>query len=66
MNCDGDKYSLNESCGADYLEKVPTQSVLWASLDGDAHRLVVYLCDEDDNSILADGDRIAVLCAQET
>ena len=69
---------LNDKCGADYVQKsraCPTthksndcninDDVIWASLDGDADRLVCYVRDGDDNFILADGDRFATLMAQQ-
>ena len=60
---------LNKNCGADFVQKARTpptvytktadsvpDDVMWASLDGDADRLLCYLRDGDDNFILADGD----------
>jgi phosphoacetylglucosamine mutase len=75
---------LNSYCGADYVQKkrvMPTvhgkdgeahgtgdQPHLWASLDGDADRLVVYIPQSGGNQslILADGDRFAALAAMFT
>lgn len=73
---------LNESCGADYVQKrhaMPTiwssttdspqpeqiDSEVWASLDGDADRLVLYKppVDSSTSLTLADGDRFAALAA---
>lgn len=64
---------LNEKCGADYVQKkrlmptVYTAGVeagdgVWASLDGDADRLVLYRRN-DFGVTLADGDRFATLIA---
>lgn len=66
---------LNEGCGADYVQKkrlMPTipshpisnvQGATWASLDGDADRLVMYQSGKQKSVVLADGDRFAVLLA---
>lgn len=72
VNAPGDG-PLNEKCGADHVQKrrsLPTvygaqpPGRLWASLDGDADRLVMYQLQEDGKTItLADGDRFAVLVA---
>lgn len=67
-------HPLNHQCGADYVQKKrqmpavydsnapkPDQSV-WASLDGDADRLVLFRQSENENKLqLADGDRFAAL-----
>lgn len=58
-------------CGADYVktqQKFPPGSVLaplerWASLDGDADRLMYYYIDTDGVVRLLDGDKIASLSA---
>lgn len=76
-----DSAPLNEMCGADYVQKSrtmpkvyddgfattdePGASAMWASLDGDADRLVCYISDDDGNFILADGDRFAALVASQ-
>lgn len=62
---------LNDQCGADYVQKkriMPTvyagesKGDFWASLDGDADRLVVFKPVEASNEIiLADGDRFSAL-----
>lgn len=63
---------LNYLCGADYvkLEQKPPQSlqvqpnVRYASLDGDADRIVYFCAHPSDSSfVLIDGDKIAVLSA---
>lgn len=65
---------LNAKCGADYVQKtrnMPTiytsninvpQVDIWASLDGDADRLVMFR-NEADQIRLFDGDRFAALVA---
>lgn len=63
---------LNERCGADFVQKARAPPVvhagaaptaeLWASLDGDADRLVMF-APEGEGITLADGDRFAVLVA---
>ena len=64
--------ALNNSCGADYVktnQKAPPGITLnskdrYASLDGDADRIVFYYQNADDNSFrLLDGDKIAGLAA---
>lgn len=75
VNTPGDG-PLNEKCGADFVQKtraMPTvygsepAGDLWASLDGDADRLVIYRAagssDGDKAIVLADGDRFASLVA---
>lgn len=65
---------LNEKCGADYVQKkkvmpkvysTNAEGDLWASLDGDADRLVFYRQKDNAGSekaiVLADGDRFATL-----
>lgn len=68
LNCPGDG-PLNDCCGADYVQKkrlMPTVygpdvvSEVWASLDGDADRLVIYR-ERERGVELADGDRFATL-----
>lgn len=68
VNCPGDG-GLNERCGADYVQKKRVMPELysngvdcdiWASLDGDADRLVMYR-KKGDKIDLADGDRFATL-----
>lgn len=64
---------LNQDCGADFVQKkrcppvVYTsdkhQADIWASLDGDADRLVMYR-NNGDGVLLADGDRFAALVAK--
>ncbi|CDW60026.1 phosphoacetylglucosamine mutase [Trichuris trichiura] len=66
---------LNEQCGADYVKsekKVPyiydasheiLPNVRWASLDGDADRIVFYYIDDNNKFHLLDGDKIAALVA---
>lgn len=64
---------LNEKCGADFVQKqrampeIYSKAVpkckLWASLDGDADRLVMFE-KRDDTVVLADGDRFAALVAR--
>ncbi|KAI0567390.1 Phosphoglucomutase/phosphomannomutase alpha/beta/alpha domain I [Gracilaria domingensis] len=63
---------LNHECGADFVQKKRRPPVLysqqacqadiWASLDGDADRLVMYRNSEH-GFVLADGDRFAALLA---
>eukprot|EP00178_Gracilaria_changii_P023478 TRINITY_DN7101_c0_g1_i1.p1 TRINITY_DN7101_c0_g1~~TRINITY_DN7101_c0_g1_i1.p1 ORF type:complete len:545 (-),score=75.17 TRINITY_DN7101_c0_g1_i1:2965-4599(-) len=63
---------LNHECGADFVQKRRSPPVLysnedckadiWASLDGDADRLVMYRNGEH-GFVLADGDRFAALVA---
>ncbi|XP_022669739.1 phosphoacetylglucosamine mutase-like [Varroa destructor] len=65
---DGDGI-LNHECGADYVktgQKAPAGLTLsplarYASLDGDADRLVYYFADSEGKFRLLDGDRIATL-----
>lgn len=62
---------LNDKCGADYVQKnllMPKvygeqpNGEIWASLDGDADRLVIYRPERNGHDIiLADGDRFAAL-----
>ena len=62
---------LNKDCGADFvkvgqrapvgLELVPGQR--YASIDGDADRLIYYMADENGKFCLLDGDRMASLIA---
>lgn len=63
---------LNDKCGADFVQKkrvMPTvygdtpDAEFWASLDGDADRLVLFHRQEN-CIILADGDRFAALVAK--
>jgi phosphoacetylglucosamine mutase len=69
---------LNSECGADYVQKkriMPTvfggeekswaKDTVWASLDGDADRLVMYrrAAGSADGILLADGDYFATLSA---
>lgn len=70
---------LNQDCGADFVksrERPPTNLSLpsssssavrpwahYASLDGDADRLIYFTFDEQSQFRLIDGDRIAALCA---
>uniref|UniRef100_A0A5S6R505 phosphoacetylglucosamine mutase n=1 Tax=Trichuris muris TaxID=70415 RepID=A0A5S6R505_TRIMR len=66
---------LNEQCGADYVKtekKVPyiydanhevLPNLRWASLDGDADRIVFYYVDDKNKFHLLDGDKIAALVA---
>lgn len=69
---------LNQDCGADFVkshERPPTNLPLpssspatrpwahYASLDGDADRLIYFTFDEQGHFRLIDGDRIAALCA---
>lgn len=72
---------LNDGCGADFVQKTRRMPILhgaskaraaavgagslWASLDGDADRLVMYSATETDTVALADGDRFATLAARE-
>lgn len=64
---------LNQACGADFVQKnrllptvyseaskLPSKHAIWASLDGDADRLVMYQ-PIGDSVLLADGDRFAAL-----
>lgn len=73
INTPGDG-PLNADCGADFVQKKrimptvygpPCIGRLWASLDGDADRLVMYreedVSDDSKAIILADGDRFASL-----
>lgn len=70
VNVPGDG-PLNDQCGADFVQKkrtMPkvygkqTDGQVWASLDGDADRLVIYQPKEGtDEFLLADGDRFAAL-----
>ncbi|CAN8068790.1 unnamed protein product [Agarophyton chilense] len=63
---------LNHECGADFVQKKRRPPVIysggdkvadiWASLDGDADRLVMYQNSER-GFVLADGDRFAALLA---
>lgn len=58
-------------CGADYVKTQqrgpasprPGQLERWASLDGDADRIVYHFVDGDNQFRLLDGDRIATLAA---
>ncbi|KAL9594185.1 MAG: hypothetical protein Q9219_007171 [cf. Caloplaca sp. 3 TL-2023] len=62
---------LNHQCGADFVktnQRAPPSShtsplMRYASLDGDADRLVYYFSDSDGKFRLLDGDRIATLAA---
>ncbi|KAK7207594.1 hypothetical protein BZA70DRAFT_271708 [Myxozyma melibiosi] len=62
---------LNQQCGADYVktqQKLPAGAEpealqLYASLDGDADRIVFYYVDEAKKFFLLDGDKIASLAA---
>ncbi|KAL9613833.1 MAG: hypothetical protein Q9167_001629 [Letrouitia subvulpina] len=62
---------LNHQCGADYVktnQRAPPSSQVaplarYASLDGDADRIVYYFIDADGVFRLLDGDRIATLAA---
>lgn len=63
--------ALNDKCGADYVQKNRIMPNVygtrphveeWASLDGDADRLVMYCRSEvADSIVIADGDRFAAL-----
>lgn len=78
VNCgtlDGDGAILNDGCGADFVKsnhqapKLPesVQRLPWrhyASLDGDADRLVYFTFDDEKHQfIMLDGDKIAALFA---
>lgn len=68
---------LNHECGADFVKiqmRAPKGvdpndnnnnklNVRYASLDGDADRLIYFYFDDDDNFKMLDGDRISVLFA---
>lgn len=64
---------LNKDCGADFVQKrccppvvyssEKPQADIWASLDGDADRLVMYRI-SGNGVLLADGDRFAALVAK--
>lgn len=64
---------LNDKCGADYVQKrllmpkvygLEPPGNIWASLDGDADRLVIYRRKQNTDGInLANGDRFAALVA---
>lgn len=62
---------LNYQCGADFVKTQqklplgadPEPSQLYASLDGDADRIVFYYVDEAKKFYLLDGDKIASLAA---
>ncbi len=63
---------LNHECGADYVKSgqrppsniLPSKDAHYASLDGDADRVVFFRFDEEDRFHLLDGDRMAVLVAE--
>lgn len=72
INC-GDG-TLNDKCGADYVKSnsLPPCTINsvertpwghYASLDGDADRLLYFTFDESAKFFLIDGDRISALCA---
>jgi phosphoacetylglucosamine mutase len=62
---------LNHQCGADFVktqQRIPPSSQVaqlarYASLDGDADRVVYYFIDSDNQFRLLDGDKIATLAA---
>jgi len=62
---------LNKDCGADFVkvgQKAPVGLDLipgsrYASIDGDADRLIYYFADENNKFCLLDGDRMASLIA---
>ena len=65
----GEKHRLNQHCGSDYVvnnRKIPdthiSYNTLYASLDGDADRVVFYFQDEQDFYLL-NGDKISALIA---
>ncbi|KAI9030536.1 hypothetical protein DFJ74DRAFT_656965 [Hyaloraphidium curvatum] len=71
-NVDVDNYeSLNHNCGADFVKLYQTKPKgmetepghRYASLDGDADRVVFYYVTEDGSFRLLDGDKIATLLA---
>ena len=63
---------LNHKCGSDHvkvtqsapLNVTPDASVRFASVDGDADRLVCFYFDAGNKFHLLDGDKIAGLCAR--
>jgi phosphoacetylglucosamine mutase len=63
--------ALNVQCGADYVktrQAAPPSCKMaplerWASLDGDADRIVYYFADKNGTFHMLDGDRIATLAA---
>ena len=62
---------LNKDCGADFVkvgQKAPVGLELkpgqrYASIDGDADRLIYYMCNNEGKFCLLDGDRMASLIA---
>jgi len=66
-----DPEELNSKCGADYVKTRQAAPLAfdgknydrWASLDGDADRIVYYFQSEGHQFRLLDGDRIATLAA---
>ncbi|KAI5795436.1 N-acetylglucosamine-phosphate mutase-like protein [Peziza echinospora] len=66
-----DPSKLNHNCGADYVktqQRIPpgtqTQALArYASLDGDADRLMYFFVDTDGTFHMLDGDKIATLAA---
>ncbi|XP_067929154.1 phosphoacetylglucosamine mutase-like isoform X2 [Watersipora subatra] len=66
---DGTAGVLNDQCGADYVKSKQTSPVgldtlageRYASVDGDADRVVYYYKSKDDVFHLLDGDKLAIL-----